>query len=754
LVAGRITHLVFSLSMFADVSFPISSYQTFSYKIPEPLLGKVSVGMRVKAVFGSRKAQGIVVKIKKISEFKGHIRPIESLVDDQPVLDFSLWKLINWLAEYYYTPLGIAAKTALPSNLSTRYKPKVQMMVKATGQKTKLSKHAKAQKAIINHLQNQDNFVSVSSLNEFSSNPANVCRKLIEKNLVEIKEKPIIPDLTEFSFKPIHKKIRFTDFQNQAINKICKRIDKNRFNPFLLHGVTGSGKTEIYIEAARHALDQNKTVIILLPEISLTPQITGRFQAVFGDTVALWHSKLSQSARAWIWKRICAGKFKIVIGARSAIFTPLKDLGLIVVDEEQENSYKQDSRDPRYHARDVSLMRGKIHDAVVVLGSATPSLESYYNHLQRKFEYIHLPERFGGAKYPVVHIVDLIKESEETKIYGSLFSKILLDKIADRIRKKEQVILLHNRRGFAPVLRCIDCGEVEMCPNCKVALTYHRIGEYLQCHFCNHTEKQMPINCKECRSFNIQLAGAGTQKVEDQLNQQFPHAKIERLDLDTAKSGVNITKVLQKFSDRKIDILLGTQMIAKGLDFANVTLVGIINGDTGLYIPDFRAGERVFQLIYQSAGRSGRGHIPGEVVVQTYNPGNSVIKCAIQLDLEKYYNICLNERKVLDYPPFSWMIRLEISGKNKNAVEKATGILKQKVGNPPEGIGFLGPAFCYREKLHSQYRMQIVIKSQKKIDPNGYKLHQFCKNIIYNGDALKLPGNIRLIVDVNPVSLL
>ena len=300
----------------------------------------------------------------------------------------------------------------------------------------------------------------------------------------------------------------------------------------------------------------------------------------------------------------------------------------------------------------------------------------------------------------------------------------------------------------------MDCGEVEMCPNCNVTLTYHLKESYLQCHFCNHIEKQIPSSCKECQSVNVQLAGAGTQKVEYQLNQQFPNTSIERLDLDTAKSGVNITNVLQKFFDRKIDILLGTQMIAKGLDFANATLVGIINGDTGLYIPDFRAGERVFQLIYQSAGRSGRGHIPGEVIVQTYNPQNPVIQCATQLNLRKYYDICLNERKALDYPPFSWMIRLEISGKNKNAVERATEILKKKLGNPPKGIGFLGPAFCYREKLYNQYRMQIVIKSQKRKDPNGYKLHQYCKNIIYNRDSLKLKGNVRLIVDVNPVSLL
>jgi len=531
-------------------------------------------------------------------------------------------------------------------------------------------------------------------------------------------------------------------------------MDKNEFRPFLLHGVTGSGKTEIYIEAARHAINQGKTVIMLLPEIALTPQIAGRFKSVFGDKVAMWHSKLSQSARAWTWKRICAGDYKVVIGARSAVFSPLKNLGLIVVDEEQENSYKQESPAPRYHAREVSLMRGKIHNATVVLASATPSLESYYNYIHDKFEYIHLPERFGGAKYPHVHVVDMMKESQDTDVYGAIFSRILLEKISDRIGKKEQVILLHNRRGFAPVLRCADCGEVETCPHCQVALTYHKYGEFLQCHFCNHMQKQLSTQCKQCQSISLKLAGIGTQKVEEELTNQFPGAIIERLDFDTTKSGKNIVEILQRFSDGEINVLLGTQMIAKGLDFANATLVGIINGDTGLHLPDFRAGERVFQLIYQAAGRSGRGRIPGEVVVQTYSPENEVIKCATQLDLKKYYNICLDERQALDYPPFSWMVRLEISGENRKAVEEASAILGRKFKQLPKGMILLGPAFCYRERLRNQFRMQIVIKSKKEMDPNGTKLHHHFKKIVNHKDMFKLPGNVRLIVDVNPVSLL
>jgi primosomal protein N' (replication factor Y) len=470
--------------------------------------------------------------------------------------------------------------------------------------------------------------------------------------------------------------------------------------------------------------------------------------------VALWHSKLSQGARAWTWKQICGGKFKVVIGARSAIFAPLKNVGLIVVDEEQESSYKQESPSPRYHARDVALMRGKLDKASVILASATPSMESYYNHLNSKYDYIHLKERFGGAKYPKVHIVDMIKEAEETELYGNIFSRLLLEKIEDRLSKKEQIILFHNRRGFAPVLRCEDCGEISMCPHCNIALTYHRIGKYLQCHFCNHTEKVIPSKCLSCQSFNISLSGTGTQKVEDELLNIFSNSRIKRVDADSVRSGINLTKILQEFHENKIDILLGTQMIAKGLDFPNATLVGIINGDTGLFLPDFRSSEKVFQLIYQASGRSGRGEIPGEVIVQTYSPDNPVIKSATKLNVEKYYNICLEERKALLYPPYSWMVKLEIRGKKINEVEESINKIKNKMVRPPKGISILGPALCYREKLRDYYRIQLILKSKKELDANGSKLHKYYKSILSKNILKEIPSKQRLIIDINPVSLL
>ena len=738
--------------MYADVSFPISSFQVFSYKIPHKLVNSISVGCTVSAPLGRRIVNGIIVSCNSKKNFNGEIKEIESLVDDKPILDDKLWKLITWLSTYYNTPIGLAAKAVLPSNLSTSYEPKKQSFAKISSLKNEKKIQGEKQLKVFNFLKSRNSSVPISELKIFTSNPSAVCKSLETKGLVDIIKKSVIPNIYNMSLEGDSKKISLTDDQQKSISKVCLSLDRNMFDPYLLHGVTGSGKTEVFIEATRHAISQGKSVVVLLPEISTTPQIAGRFRSVFGDDVAVWHSKLSHSSRSWIWKKICEGDFKIIVGARSAIFTPLKNLGLIIVDEEQENAYKQTSSSPKYHAKEVSLMRGKINNATVILSSATPSIESYFNYKTKKFKYLELPKRYGNAKLPHVHLVDMVSENKETGDYNSIFSKLMLEKINDRIQKNEQIILMHNRRGFAPILRCDDCGEISKCPHCLLSLTFHKTNNMLKCHFCNYAKP--PNNkCSNCSSFNARLSGTGTQKIEDELFKIFPNVKIDRLDLDAAPTANKIFNTLDKFSKNKISILVGTQMIAKGLDFANATLVGIINADTGLFLPDFRSGEKVFQLIYQAAGRAGRGALPGEVIVQTYNSENEIIKDAVNFDLNGYYEKCLKERSDLNYPPYSWLVRLEIRGTHKNDVIRTIDSLNKKIPSLPNGIEKLGPAPCYREKLKDHYRMQIVLKSNKKYDITGSKVHSLFKKAIKN-IHLRNNNKSRLIVDVNPISLL
>jgi primosomal protein N' (replication factor Y) len=745
--------------MFAEIAFPISGFQTFTYKIPKDLAQEVQIGSRVNVQFGPRKIHGIVTGLKSTSSFKGKIKDITGLVDDLPIMTPELWKLIQWMSQYYVTPLGQVGKAVLPKNLSTRYNPPKSWMVQTNPivddeDLEAVKKRAPKQYELYQKIWKAENPLKVSSLKDLASNPLTTCRGLENRGLVTLFEETCLPDVTGFTFDPIHKKVDFNSHQQIAVDAVISALESKKYSPFLLHGVTGSGKTEIYVEAVRHCLDQNRTAIILLPEISLTPQIAGRFRAVFGDTIALWHSKLTQAQRSWTWKEICKGTFKVVIGARSAVFSPLKNLGLIVIDEEQESSFRQDSPAPRYHARDVALMRATYEGSAVVLSSATPSLESYYNHLHKKMTYLHLPERFGGAKYPQVHLVDMLGDQEESGKFGQIFSGLLQDKIEDRLNKKEQIILLQNRRGYSPVVRCGDCGEIVMCPQCKVALTFHRKGSQLICHCCGHVETKQRESCGSCKSPNMKYSGTGTQRVESLIEEMFPHARLGRLDMDTAKSGTGLIQLLKDFSEGKLDILLGTQMIAKGLDFPNATLVGIINADLGLHLPDFRAGERIFQLIYQASGRTGRSNKPGEVVIQTYVPDNPVIKNAAKLDMKKYYNIALSERNELKYPPFSWLAKIEITGENQMAVNSLSEKIAKALNGKYKGLDILGPAPCYLEKLRNQYRFQIVFKSLKSNDPNGKKLHRFIEYNFMDFQKKFRPGQNRINIHFDPLSLI
>ena len=742
--------------MFADVAFPISSYSQFTYCIPEEFVDVIHVGTRVKAPLGRRMVTGIVVSRSAESQFKGKHKHIKELVDIQPVMDNKLWQLVKWMSSYYFTPIGQVAKTVLPSKLSTRYNPPTTSIVafKSFGDNyDKLQIRAPVQAKALKYLSIQEGAIPVGDLKNMISSPSTICKSLFDKGLVDLDEITNLPDVTGFTFSKIHKQIEFTPEQKRAIDDLSTKLNSGKFSPTLLHGVTGSGKTEIYIELVRQALEMKKSAILLLPEIALTPQIAGRFRAVFGEQVSLWHSKLSQAARSWTWKQICGGQFNVVIGARSAVFAPLKKLGVIIIDEEQENSFKQESPAPRYHTRDVALMRGKLNKALVVMSSATPSLESYYNHVQEKHSYIRLNERYGSVPYPRVHIVDMIKEQEETGKFQQVISSTLIKKMENRFSKGEQVILLQNRRGFAPILRCGDCGQVETCVQCEIALTYHSHDRMLKCHFCGYETDDISTSCKSCTSINMKLLGIGTQKVEDVIQKLFPDITSARIDMDTTRNTASMTRILEKFAGGDMDILIGTQMIAKGLDFDNVTLVGIINGDTGLFLPDFRSGEKVFQLIYQAAGRSGRRK-EGEVIIQTYNPDNPVLKHAAKLDQKTYYNIALSERQELLYAPFAWMIRIEIEGVKKEIVNTCAKKISQKLKSTPKGIEILGPAKCYRERLRGKYRMHIMLKSDKTHDPNGAKLHSFLQKYFSAGLLSKLPVNAKAFVDVNPVSVL
>lgn len=736
--------------MFADISFPISSFQVFSYEIPPSLINDIHVGSIVNAPFSTRNIQGIVVDKYEEKKYVGNIKEIDSLVDGRPVIDKSLWKLTKWMSSYYNTPIGLTAKTVLPSKLITTYTPPSKNFVQLTDKSLSYDIKGSAQKKIYEYLQHHNEPLPVSDLKNLTPSALSACKALQTKGAVKLIKKPVVPNPYNLLMLNRDRKIILTNDQQKAIKQINNSLKKDKFDPFLLHGVTGSGKTEVFIESVKNAIKFGKSAIVLLPEISITPQIAGRFKSVFGDKVAVWHSKLTQSSRGWIWKKICEGDYKIIVGARSAIFSPLKNLGLIIVDEEQENAFKQSAPDPKYHAREVALMRGKINDCAVILSSATPSIESYYNYKNKKLKYLELPKRFGSAKLPKIHLIDMIEESKKTEEFGAIFSRFLLEKIDDRLKKNEQIILLHNRRGFAPVLRCNDCGDIILCPHCKLSLTYHKTDKKMKCHFCNHNENPKD-KCFKCDSTNIQLGGTGTQKIESELKNIFHKASIGRLDLDSAPTASKITKTLEKFSNKEIDILIGTQMIAKGLDFSNATLVGITNADTGLFLPDFRSGEKTFQLIYQAAGRAGRGEKKGEVVIQSYNSENQIIQHASNLDLRTYYEQCLIEREELNYPPFSWLVRIEIKGKDREKVLKTINKLRAKLFNPPKGIEILGPAPCYRERLKDYYRMQIVIKSNKATDKSGLVLKELYKKAT---NDINFSNSLKLNIDVNPVSLL
>ncbi|MGC9363101.1 MAG: replication restart helicase PriA [Fidelibacterota bacterium] len=612
-----------------------------------------------------------------------------------------------------------------------------------------IQKRAPRQWEILEYLSEHPS-ASQEQLSAFS--PA-ALKALLHKQLVNLTVTELPDDIFWENILSKEKTITLTGEQRGVTDEIRRHIGTGQYMPFLLQGVTGSGKTEIYLELIKKALSVNKSALVLVPEITLTTHLASRFRGEFKEQIAIWHSHLSSVQRRTLWQKIRHGYYPIVIGARSAVLLPLQSPGLIIIDEEQDGSFKQRDQEPRYHARDAALMRAVACGAVVVMGSATPSLESLYNAATGKFHKVELKKRYSDAPTAKIDIIDMKAEWKETGDFENPVSRILFTKISEKLNRGEQVLLLQNRRGYSNVILCPDCGWTPKCRNCDIPLTYHKTDKILLCHYCGLRQRP-PDACPNCQSTKFLYPGFGTQRVESVLKKSFPQHSIVRLDIDSTRRQGFSQQVMRDFETGKIDLILGTQMIAKGLDFPNVTLVGVLNADIGLFMPDFRARERVFHLLYQVAGRAGRGVVQGEVYIQSFNPQDSTIRFAMQQNLTKFTALELSERNPVNYPPFSRLGAILFSGLNesnvKTAADRCTHFLRQNASK----LEILGPAQAPIPKIKNRYRYLSLVKSRKETDPNGTRLRNLLKTLLASPVYQSQSRQNRIQIDIDPLDLL
>lgn len=691
----------------------------FDYAVPAGW--DVRPGCRVRIPLRRKSATGTVLAVVQTEQADFALREIEAMIDPEPLITPVLLRVGEWIAGYYGCGIETVVRSLLPeavrseeNSAKTRRIAHVETPPDAATME-RLAKRAPRQHAILSLIAGApDMRMAVADLGEASSAVLKSMEKagllrLIAEEVRRDPEADGVGEVVESQPLPLNPE------QRSALETIVSHINQSAPKPILLLGVTGSGKTEVYLQAARHALDQGKSVLVLVPEISLTPQTVRRFKSRFAamrDQVAVLHSHLSQGERFDEWHRIRQGRARIVIGARSAVFAPLPDLGLILVDEEHENTYKQESV-PRYHGRDVAVLRAAFEPCVIVLGSATPSLESWHNTQTGKYGLLRLDQRADGQSMPLVRVVDMRLEATKHKGGPAVLSDRLRAALEQRLEKGEQSILFLNRRGFARSLQCPQCGHVCQCPHCAVALTYHRTDERLVCHVCGH-QAVVPRKCPECRDPAIVLQGYGTQKVEEIMGKALPNAKIARIDADAMRRKHALRDTLNAFKSHKIDILIGTQMIAKGLHFPNVTLVGILNADLSLHVPDFRAGERTFQLITQVAGRAGRGDLEGEVIVQSYTPHSPSIQFARKHDFDGFAEQELDFRRQFSFPPYAHCAVLTARSNHERRAEFTLQTLHLRLSeNPPPGITLGEVLPSPLVKAHGQFRFQITLRSLK-----------------------------------------
>lgn len=710
--------------------------KTFTYKINKEQLPLLKVGMRVVVPFGKQTLEGFVLKIyeNKDVSLENKLKEIISIVDTYPILNEELLTLGKYISKTTLCSLMTSYQAMLPKALKAKKKvnmtPKYDTYICINyGMYNNDIKFNASQEKILELLK-ENKKVKKEVLNKISVSSVNT---LLKKNiLLEEKEENYRYNLIN------EEKIKFN--LNEEQQKVYKEIFKfiNTNETFLLYGVTGSGKTNVYMKVIEDVIKNNKTAILLVPEISLTPQIIKRFTSYFSN-IAVLHSGLSDGEKYDEWRKINEGKVNIVIGARSAIFAPLKNIGVIIIDEEHSQTYKQENN-PRYNAIDIAKERCKYHNCPLILGSATPSLESFARAKKNVYKLLELKNRYNNNTMPKVEIIDMNKEFKKASGY---FSNTLIDQIKETLERKEQVILFLNRRGYSSFLTCSSCGYVEKCPNCDISLTYHKSSNMLRCHYCGYATKRKKL-CPKCQE-EFKDYGIGTEKVEEELKSLIKDAKIIRMDVDTTTTKNAHAKIINSFLEEKYNILVGTQMIAKGLDFPNVTLVGVLNADIGLNFPDFRSSEITFSLLNQVLGRSGRGNKEGKVLIQTFNPEHYAIAYTKNHDYLGFYNEEMKIRKILKYPPYYYICSIKIISKDYNLASKSSydvvNYLKQNIKNEI----ILGPSVCNVFKLNNNYRFQIIIKYK---DVNN--ILEYLTNIEHHYFNKK---DIKVEIDFNPLKL-
>ena len=725
----------------AVVAFPIAVPGIYDYAIPDQLIEKLTPGTPVLVPLRKRETWGVVVGMKASSAYTDLKSIITIQTDRWSDSGSMLLKLYEWIADYYQCDLGRVFKPLIRKGVM-KSKPKTVTVYSAEDRKT-IERLNDKYRTIFQKLSTISPFTIIEALEKLDVTRASV-NYLFKNGFLNQSQKTILREAFELRIATPSNTISLTDEQRDAVRQILT-ADPSTRKPFLLFGITGSGKTLVYIEIAAEMIRKGKGIIILVPEISLTPQTIQRFKSALGDVLTVIHSNMSDGERRDSLQELVTGKKRVVIGVRSAVLAPVDQLGCIIVDEEHDGSYKQSDIEPRYHARDVAVMRAKLQNALVVLGSATPSFESYNNALTGKYSLIRLSQRFGAAALPRVTTIDM-REEQQANNWTPL-SRQLTSAITSTLQNNRQIILLLNRRGFSTVLLCQECGYTAYCPECSVTLRYHRADTSLKCHVCGYIQ-QAPTRCPTCRGEKIKYKGTGIQKVEEHLRETFPQARILRMDQDSTRKKGAHAMILGQFAEHKADILLGTQMVAKGLNFPGVALVGVIAADTGLHIPDFRASERTFQLLTQVAGRAGRADNTGEVIIQTYCPDDSAIKCTEKHDYETFFNLENDNRKQLFYPPHSRLVRMVIEGINENDVhtysKRLASQLRILYG---DALDLLGPAPAVLERISNEVRYTILLKLRS---------FQKCGSVLKELRKMnqKLPGSLKIIIDVDPVNML